>query len=258
MREIKIESIRSVDRSIDILNAFTLEKPNLTIDQIMKLVQLPRATVYRLLYTMERRGLIRYNSATHYYRLGFKMLEYGHQVTLSLDVVKEAEDLLTDLHLKTNETVLMAVIEEYELVYVYKKEKLTGLKYASSVGERRPLTYGAIGRTAMAFLPDDKIDLILEEEIPKMTPHTITDRQMIKDQLAEIRINRLYMEQNQTNLGVTALSSPVFGADGNILASVGLLFPTANMDEPGLQNAKEMLCFATEQISIRLGYKPTF
>lgn len=255
MRELNMESIRSVDRAIDILNAFSLEKPKLTTEHIMKAANLPRATVYRLLYTMERRGLIRYDEESLEYRLGFKFLEYGSQVTSTLDVVNEADEILTSLHEMTNHTVLMSLIEENQMLYVFKKEKQTGLKFSSSVGERRSLLYGALGRVGMAFLSNELIDQLLKDEIPSWTPYTVTDKNLIREQLEQIRKSFIYLEKNQTNLGVTALASPVFDAKGNILAVVGILCPSAQINDEDLEATKEMLLKSTQFISQKLGYK---
>lgn len=249
-----MESIRTVDRAIDILNAFTLDQPALTIDEIMKRTRLARATAYRLLYTMERRGLIRYDREKQQYRLGLKFLQFSDIVSSSLDAVKEAEEILVSLHLKTRHTILMAMVEDTHMLYVFKREIPTGLKYSSSVGERRPLTYGAVGRAALAFQPEEVIGRLLAEPVPKYTPYTVTDPADIRKELNEVRATGLYTEVDQTNLGVTAIAAPVFQSDGRAMGAVGMICPSVQITETELQQAKEMLREAARQISARLGY----
>ncbi|TBL73311.1 IclR family transcriptional regulator [Paenibacillus thalictri] len=254
LRDLNINYIQSVDRAIDILNAFSAEKPALTIDEVMKITELTRATAYRLLYTMERRGLIRYDTAAYQYRLGLKMLDYGYQLTSSLDIVKEAEDILTGLHVKTQQTVLMVLIEDEQLVYVFKKEKEEGLKYSSSVGQRRSLFYGVLGRVALAYLPEERIAKLLSGPIPKETPHTVTDKQQMLEQLAEIRRTGICVEVNETTLGVTAIGAPIYDAKKNVVAATGIICPSIQLSEDQLQQFKEMLRKAAADISGRLGY----
>lgn len=254
MRELKMESIRSVDRAIDIIDAFSIDRPTLTIEQIMKITKLPRATAYRLLYTLERRGLTRYDSETIQYRLGLMLLNYGNQVTSSLDIVKEAEEILTDLHVKTRETILMTLPEGDEMVYVFKKEKHSGLKYSSSVGERRSLLFGALGRVALAFLPINQIERLLDGEIPSWTLNTITDKAIILKQLERIRETHILVETNQTTIGVTAMAAPVFNGEGNVAAIIGLISPSVQMEDTELESAKTLLITAANRISDNLGY----
>ena len=108
MRELNIEPIRSVERAIQILNCFSFEKPVLTIEEIMFKTKLAKATTYRLLWTLERNNLIQYNQHTNEYRLGTKALEYGGIVLDNLDIRREAEPLLQELHEATGHSVILA------------------------------------------------------------------------------------------------------------------------------------------------------
>jgi len=250
-----MDSIRTVDRAIDVLNAFTLDEPALSIDQIMKRTRLARATAYRLLYTMERRGLIRYDREKQQYRLGLRFLQYSDIVTSSLDAVQEAEEILVDLHMKTNHTILMTLVEDTQMVYVFKREIPTGLKYSSSVGERRPLTFGAVGKAALAFQPREVIDRLLAEPVPKYTPYTVTDPAAIRAELEEIRAAGLCTEKDQINLGVTAIAAPIFQSDGSAIGSVGMICPSVQITDAELEEAKVMMKEAAAQISARLGHR---
>jgi DNA-binding IclR family transcriptional regulator len=249
-----MESIRAVDRAIDILNAFTLDQPALTIEQIMKQTGLARATAYRLLYTMERRGLIRYDKDKLQYRLGLRFLQYSDIVTTSLDVVQEAGEILDNLHLKTGHTILMTLVEDTHMLYVFKREIPTGLKYSSSVGERRPLTYGAVGRAALAFQPPEVVERLLAEPVPAYTPYTVTDPAAIREELKQVRSTHLYTEVDQTNLGVTAIGSPVFRSDGTAIGAIGMVCPSVQITKEQLEEAKVMLMDAAKLISSRMGY----
>ncbi len=42
MREINMSSIRAIDRAIDVLEAFTLNKSTLTIEELSQLSKLPK------------------------------------------------------------------------------------------------------------------------------------------------------------------------------------------------------------------------
>jgi len=255
VRELNIEPIRAVERTVDILDAFTLDQPAMTIEQIMRKTRLPRATVYRLLYTLERRGLIRYDRETLEYRLGFHFLQYSNIVASSLNLVKEAEEVLADIHVKTRQTVLMSVLEDGEMVYVFKREIPTGLKFSSSVGERRPLSYGALGRVLLAFQPEERIAEMLSRTFPQYTPQTVTDPAAIRQQLERIRKERVFHEAEQTILGVTAIAAPVFGSDGRAIAAIGLVFPSAQMTDDQKREAADMIRGAARVISERIGYR---
>lgn len=52
------ESVRAVDRALEILLAFTATDYELTVGQLLKRVDLSRPTLYRLLYTLEQCGFV--------------------------------------------------------------------------------------------------------------------------------------------------------------------------------------------------------
>ncbi|MEC1695514.1 IclR family transcriptional regulator [Schinkia azotoformans] len=59
------------------MNCFSFEKSVLSIDEIMAKTKLAKATIYRLLWTLERNDLVGYDQSLNRYRLGNKPLEYG-------------------------------------------------------------------------------------------------------------------------------------------------------------------------------------
>src|SRR5579875_3042734 len=117
-----MSSIRAVDRAIDVLNVFNHHDAALTIDEITSRVDIPKATVYRILYTLERRRLVSFDSQTLKYRLGFKLMEYADVVSSTLDIRKVAEPFLEELYQRTHQTVFMSIVEDDHLIYVYRQE----------------------------------------------------------------------------------------------------------------------------------------
>ena len=61
MRDVNVKLNQSLEKAIRILDCFSFDTQYQTIDNICKLVKMPKPTVYRLLYTMETLGLIHYN-----------------------------------------------------------------------------------------------------------------------------------------------------------------------------------------------------
>jgi len=84
MREVKIETIRSIDRAIDILQAFTIEKPFLSLDEIAKITKIPRSTAYRILYTLETRKLVQIDKLSMKYKIGLRMFEFSTMLSFAI------------------------------------------------------------------------------------------------------------------------------------------------------------------------------
>ncbi len=255
MRDVRMETIRVIDRAVDILNAFTHHTPALTIDEICKISGLPKTTVYRILFTLERRGLIRFHPGTFKYQLGFKFLEYGDLISSSLDLRKESEEELSALYERTHQTVLLAIKDENTLVYIYSKENPEGLKVTSFEGPRRPLVFGAFGYVFMAFMDTEKLSDLLNQPIPQFTQETVTEKEYVMARLQRIREEEVWIESNEAILGVTGIAAPIFDVNKNAIAAVGINGPSIHLIGEKLEAAKKAVVEASKRISQKIGYR---
>jgi IclR family transcriptional regulator, KDG regulon repressor len=256
MRDINMTSIKTIDRAIDVLQAFTLEKSALSIEEISIKTDIPKNTVYRILYTLERRGLIKFDQDSLTYQPGLRLIEFGFLQAAVMDVKKEAEDLLDELFKKTKQTVLMCLKEEDDqLFYIFKRESSEGLKVSTQVGLRRNIFFGALGHSILAFLPEQKIERLLKEEFIPSSPNSVTDKDIIRGRLAKIKKERVYMQANETTVGVVAVSAPVFNAVGEPIAAIGVIGPAIYYDDEQVELVKQLVKECAEKISERIGYK---
>ncbi|MGG1559230.1 IclR family transcriptional regulator [Geobacillus thermoleovorans] len=257
MRKVNVETIRSVERAVQILNCFSFERPDLSIEEIVAKTKLAKATVYRLLWTLETQGLIHYDQKENVYRLGYKMLEYGGIVLENLDMRREAEPFLHDLQAQTGYTVLFAVRQQDSLQYVIRLDSDDGFQPRSYIGRRRVLHYGALGTTIMAYLPDEEAKGILEKyPLEAHTPNTIVDKHQFLERLRVIRKDGFFVDKDETFIGFTAVAAPVFDRTG-IIGAIGLAGATFKMVETLPELIRQTVSTA-QHISKRLGHLPHY
>lgn len=253
MHKVNMPPVRSVERAIDILQTFATAS-ELTLDEITGKTNIPRSTVYRILCTLEGKQLVRFDQDKQVYKPGLRLIELGLLLSSSLDVNQEAEDVLIELHNRTRQTVLMAVKDGDGILYVFKKETRQGLKFSSMLGQRQPYIYGVLGPVLLAFEPDEKIERILQIPIPKRTPATVTDPAIIKQRLMRIREEYIYEEANETHDGVVGIGAPVFDAQNEVVAAIGVVGPTVQLTEERLKQVKPLVMQAARLISRKMGY----
>ena len=254
MREINVETIRSVDRAIQILNCFRFERPRLTIEEIMEKTRLAKATTYRLLWTMEKQGLIQYDQKENLYRLGYKCMEYGSIVTENLDLRREAEPYLYRLQESTGYTILMAMRHQDTFQYISRLDSDDSFQPRSYVGRQRILHYGALGILLMAYLPPEEARRIVETyPLEAHTPNTLVDKEPFMKRLEQIKSQGFYVDQDETFIGFTAVTVPVFGQGGAVPAAIGVAGPSFKV----MQEVERIIQLTREtahQVSQKLGY----
>jgi DNA-binding IclR family transcriptional regulator len=108
--------IQAVDHAISILEAF-LDEEEYGVTELSKKLNLPKNNIFRLLATLEQRGLIEQNRSSGSYCLGLKAFEIGQVYQNRMGLLKQARPILEDLETKCNETVYLGVMQEGMVVY---------------------------------------------------------------------------------------------------------------------------------------------
>ena len=176
----RIVGAQVVDRVVDILETFATIGPELGVSDVSRALGLKKATAHRLLASLLRRGLVAQDPVTRRYRLGMKLWELGSLATSQLDWVDRVKPFLQHLTDVSGETSHLAVLNDGQVLYVDKVESSRSLRMPSQVGKRLPVHCTGVGKALIAFLPEEVLRGVLSRRgMPRMTAHTITDRDVL-------------------------------------------------------------------------------
>jgi len=130
--------VQSVDRALDILEAFNYSEEELGVTELSHKLNLHKNNVFRLLATLETRGYIEQDKKTGNYRLGIKIFEVANVFLHHLGLRRQARPILEELVGKCNETAYLAVTDGPEVVYILMQETSHAVRVASRMGQRLP------------------------------------------------------------------------------------------------------------------------
>lgn len=166
-----------------------------------------------------------------------------------------ARPVLERLASDTGETVILAALSDSrrEMVYVDVIIADSPLQYAVPSGDRRPLYSSASGKSVLAFLSDEEQDRYIgEAEFRAVTPFT-TRRDNIRSILEQVRQSCVIHDKDGHFVGAGAIASPIFNADGQAFASIGVAAPNERLDRIA-DRAENLLRSAAAEISGLIGY----
>jgi DNA-binding IclR family transcriptional regulator len=124
------------------------------------------------------------------------------------------------------------------------------------IGQRSPLYAGASSKVMLAFLPESRIEaLINSTELLPLTKSTITCRDALRKELAEIRRNRYAVSKEERIVGAGSVSVPVFNAAGEVNASISVLLPLLRWDDNKVNEIIEILVDGGRRVSRQIGHK---
>ena len=91
------ESIRAVERALDVLLCFTSQTPELTMSQISEMVGINKSTVHRLFATLESKRFVEREPTSGVYRLGIRLVQMAFFTLERNDLRRMAAPYLHDL-----------------------------------------------------------------------------------------------------------------------------------------------------------------
>lgn len=252
-REENKTGVRAVERAADVLLA--VGDKELGLAEISRETGLSKATAYRILHSLERKGFIMQDRVSGRYSLGSALLSlvsgalYRHG-----DLVQVVYPAMQRLWRLTKETITLYVRQGSSRICVAEIPSPQPLKYTVGVGVTVPLHAGAPGKLLLAYLPDEERERILDGiELEALTRRTITARQELEAELVAIRAQGWAASFGERIEGVSCLSVPVRDAHGEVVACLSILGPYMRLGEQLLMSYLGTLQEEADRISTQLG-----
>jgi DNA-binding IclR family transcriptional regulator len=173
-----------------------------------------------------------------------------------MDVANEARPKLRELLEKTGETVQLGIVDHFSVLYVYEMESRRAIRMAAAVGARAPLHCTAVGKVLLASQPQDYVKQVLDLGLTSYTPKTITRREGVLAMLAEVSARDYATDDEESEIGLRAIASPVRNHTGAVIAAVGMAAPVQRMNKKAMQTCVPDVLATAQAISARLGYVP--
>jgi len=245
---------QSLERAIQILFAFSHDRPLLTIDQISAVTGIPKSSCYRLIKTLRQHDLIQLDRSLKGCRLGLGLLTLHSIILDSLDISRIALPYLEKLSQHSGETAQLVLRNNDVGVCIEKVESSKALVVRPDKGTVVLLHTGASGKVILAYLdPHEQERVIREKGLPPKGPGTITDPDVLRANLKQIRRQGYAISDQEIYSGVKAVAAPIFGTDGKVAASVCIAGPKERFDEQEIGSLVDLIKAAARAITAKLG-----
>jgi DNA-binding IclR family transcriptional regulator len=258
-RQAKAVSMRryTVDaaaKALDLLGAFSFREPRLSLAELATRTGIPRPTAFRLLTTLEQAGFV--TKVNGEYQLGIKCFVLGNIVGATLDIREKARPHLEALRDATAETVHLAVLDGWQVLYLERLQSPRPIGFMRSrVGGSVPAYCTGLGKTLLAFKPEDAVAAWLATQTMKaMTPQTITSPRRLVKELRAIRERGYGVDEQEHEIGVHCIAAPIRDHAHEVVAAVSVAGPADRMPRPLVGSEMASAIVATAHaISVELG-----
>ncbi len=203
------ESIRAVERALNVLMCFSNQTPELSLTEISEKIELNKSTVHRLLATLEGKRFLERDKVSGAYRPGIRFIQIASLAMEHHDLRQLASPFLHILCNQYHENVNLTVLDGVDVIYLEVIESPQRVKLAAAPGQRLPAFCTASGKAILAFLPVDKVKDILAYGMPKHTNNTITSLDTYLDDLNHTCERGFAISKQEFEDEINAVAAPI-------------------------------------------------
>lgn len=234
--------VNSVVKALDILECFTPTQRELTLAQISRQLGLPKSTALNLIRTLESKGYILCVPNTQTYQLGYNVMTLSYSLRTSMPVVQYALPFLEELQVKTGENIYLTSHVDGQVLYLEGVYPSIRIGNYSITGKRLPMHCTGCGKAMLAYLPEEEFEAVLRRwGLPGLTPHTITSRERILEEMANIRARGYAVDCEEETLGVKCVAVAIRDGSGYPCGAVSISGTTISMRDEHLEEQAKMI-----------------
>ncbi len=250
------EKHNAIEKALSILTLFIPNNQELGTIEISHILGFHKATVSRTLLLLTQNGFLERDAKSKKFRLGPVIFNLGLSITRSLknNLVTLAKPYLDDLRNESEESVILEILSGKNIIMAYIAEGPRRVRHAGSIGDTLPIHVAAGAKSILAFSPTEVWDNLLDKKLPRLTPNTITEPEMFKDQLREIRQDGVSFDVEEHDIDISAVGAPILDAEGFPVAAVVVAGPSNRISKDKNSLISLMVKSTALKISKRLYY----
>ena len=240
--------IKSLDRALVILERLSQWGGATLTDLSEDLDQSP-ATVYRVLYTFEARGMVDFDPVAQTWHIGAGAFHIGSRFLRRTSLVERARPFLRDLMQQTQETANLGIARDGQVLFLSQVETHHNIRAFFPPGAMSPMHSSGIGKALLAQMPDKEVAAIIRRhKLPAFTAHTLVTPEALAADLAETRQRGYAFDAEEKNEGMRCIAAPVFDMHGEPVAGLSISGPSARIPDDRV----EILAAAVRDTAARL------
>lgn len=252
---------QAVVRALRLLKIFDSQQAEWGLNELLEVAKLNKTTLFRLLSALESEGLLQ-RTENGTYRLGAEVIALGGRAMRHNPLRVVARPLMSQLANRTKERITLEMLvtnwDGTHAMLVLDEVKSAHLLGVNQfIGSRLPIHATSTGKALLAFLPEDELEIVLQQKLATITPQTLTSETQLRPVLTTIRQQGYATAMSELEIGLMATAAPIFNYEGEPIAALSIVGPSVRVDETRLHQLAQEAKSVASTISYQLGYRPT-
>lgn len=250
-------TVPALARGLQLLTQFSREQPELSGAELSRRLDLPRASVFRMLYTLEQGGFVERAADGVNYKLGLAVLRLGFELLASMELTEHGKPVIEELRDRCGFSAHIVVRDGAEVVFIAKAAGRSAMFQSIQVGARLPAHATVLGRLLLSDLDMAALArLYPATPLPAYTPATPTTLKRLKTLIDQDRARGYAVSMGGFEAGISTIAAPVFNDQGQVAAAVSVSVPAQKIDDAALNSLVDMVRNAAAQLTARINHLP--
>ena len=221
-----MNEVGTLKKGLDIL-WLVIERGNLSVLEIMDILQYNRSTTYRLVNTLEKNGFIQKTTETTYKasnQLIEKLLGANSSVDfeLKLGIARAAEEFKE----LTKETIFVGALKGSQVLATHIIPGSYPTRTHYEIGDKLPVHLSAAGKCIVAFQSPN----VLEDYKNKFDAELHAHSELFFKELEQVKADGYAIDNEVAEAGVRCVAAPIW-KDGKVIAAIAITGPSARMSK---------------------------
>lgn len=214
-----------------VLQAYSLERPHLTVSDLSRLLSMPKSNASRLLRAMRDAGFLETVGDSKMYRPSALVLNAGRVYQQSVPLIMRADEVVTRISEETGHTGYVSKRIGTDVAVVADHSGTNALRVVNSIGRRLAAFASATGRTLLARLDDAEIAALYPDPLDPPSPNAPQTFAELMERVAQVRRDGYAESNDEANRGVGALAVAVNDPATGEAVSLCIAYPASAITE---------------------------
>jgi IclR family pca regulon transcriptional regulator len=208
-------------RGLGVINAFDSQRRQMTLSDIARAVDLPRATVRRALATLVALGYL--ETEGRLFRLTPRILKLAIAYLSSDPIPSILQPVCERICRQLGASCSVAVQDGEEAVMIARAVPSRPPPIGLGVGYRLPMFCSALGRVLASAMTDAELDIFLAQLKPvRFTRQTVVSKGEIRRLIIDVRRKGYALADQEAEVGIRSIAVPLVRFDGRVVAAIDI------------------------------------